>query len=119
MAASNRRWTAIILIAFAAILILIQHQSLRAEPSGIRQRWQYASLMTSPRLSKWTSPDAQRTEEGDQGYLHLYTDMGGTKPADKVSLIDLLNLLGNQGWELVAIDGGEGPHQYLFKRLAE
>lgn len=83
------------------------------------RRWEYASLMTSVRLSKWTTPQAELIAEGDRGYLKLYADLGGRKPAEKVSLPDLLNLAGAAGWELAAIDGGEGPHQYIFKRLAE
>jgi len=83
------------------------------------RKWQYATLMTSVRLSKWTTPQAELIAEGDRGYLKLYADLGGRKPAEKVSLVDLLNLAGGEGWELAAIDGGEGPHQYIFKRPAE
>ena len=87
--------------------------------AGSRPRWEYASLLTSARLCKWTSPQADLLEEGARGYAKLYADLGGEKPVEKVSLVDLLNVVGSQGWELVAIDGGEGPHQYLFKRAAE
>lgn len=79
-------------------------------------RWEYASLLTSARLCKWTTGQIDLREEGTTGYKLLYAEMGGKKPPAEVSLIDLLNLAGEQGWELVAIDGGEGPHQYLFKR---
>ena len=75
--------------------------------------------MTSTRLSKWTTPQAELIADGDRGYLKLYADLGGRKSADQVSLVDLLNLTGAQGWELAAVDGGEGPHQYIFKRPAE
>jgi hypothetical protein len=94
----------------------ILHPSASAQVPQPHTRWQYASLLTSARLCKWTAPDDQKIEEGEQGYAHLYTDLGGTKPPDKISLVDLMNLIGNQGWELSAVDGGEGPHQYLFKR---
>jgi hypothetical protein len=97
-------------------IIFFHHPTLRAEAPVPRQRWEYAALMTSARLSKWTSRQSQYSEEGDKGYLQLYRDLGGKKPIQTVSLIDLLNLAGDDGWELVAIDGGDGPHQYLFKR---
>jgi len=121
MKALSRKWPVVILFAIAATFLLLHHQNLNAQaqpqPQPPRPHWEYASLMTSARQSKWISADLRHTEDGDQGYIRLYTALGGKKPADKISLIDLLNLAGDQGWELTAIDGGEGPHQYLFKRL--
>lgn len=106
----------ILAIATAFCLVLFLNLPTRGEPPT--RHWQYASLLISTRLSKWTSPDGDLLEEGDRGYVKLYVDLGGKKPAEKVSSIDLLNLVGEHGWELVTIDGGEGPHQYIFKREA-
>jgi hypothetical protein len=103
-----------VVIAFCLSLLL--NRPIHGGPPTTQRHWQYASLLISTRLSKWTSPDGDFLEEGDRGYVKLYVDLGGKKPPDKISTIDLLNLVGEQGWELVTIDGGEGPHQYIFKR---
>src|SRR5579862_8722495 len=96
------------ILAAAFLLTLLTSHPTYGEPPGAYRHWQYASLLISTRLSKWTSPEGDLLEEGDRGYAKLYADLGGKKPAGKVSTIDLLNLVGEQGWELVTIDGGEG-----------
>jgi hypothetical protein len=114
-----RAYCTLTAILIALSLGLFPTHSIGAAPPTTQRQWQYASLLISTRLSKWTSPDIALIEEGDRGYAKLYADLGGKKPADKVSTIDLFNLVGEQGWELVTVDGGEGPHQYIFKRTAQ
>ena len=114
-----RAFILLIAILIAASLANPLSHAATTRPADAHPHWEYASLLTSARLCKWTAPQADLLEEGARGYAKLYADLGGKKPVEKVSLVDLLNIVGAQGWELVAIDGGEGPHQYLFKRPAE
>lgn len=106
----------LMLLLAASFAAALPARSATTQPAHGTRAYEYASLLTSSRLCKWTTPQSDLLEDGPKGYAQLYKDLGGAKPPEKVSLIDLLNLVGRDGWDLVAIDGGEGPHQYIFKR---
>lgn len=111
---AGNKWLVLFLaVAFAAAL---PARAATTHPAPQTRGYEYAALLTSARLCKWTTLQSDLLEDGPGGFAQLYRDLGGAKPPEKVSLIDLLNLVGREGWELVAIDGGEGPHQYIFKR---
>ena len=46
----------------------------------------------------------------------LYRKLGGEKPEESFTLIDLFNLLGQKGWELASSSDDEQSQEYVFKR---
>jgi hypothetical protein len=49
----------------------------------------------------------------------VYERLGGKLPRDKVANTEVLNLVGQKGWDLVALTHQPGPTMtFWFKRLA-
>ena len=89
------------------------------EPVTTRRRlppkWEYAQYSLLPRtMANWHS-ESQSIVELES--YDMFTKMGGKCPKDKYGIVELLNLVGNRGWELIATpDFSDNSVVYIFKR---
>ena len=87
-----------------------QQQRLRQQPPQQRTTWEYARLLVNDGNTAWHA--------GENGLIIdvvplevQYQRLGGVQPAN---LTNLLNVIGRDGWELVATD----ESVWTFKRPA-
>ena len=81
---------------------------------SLRKIFQYGSLNHEKDVTcMWNSSDSL-VIAGD--YFELYRKLGGEKGDNAFAIVDLFNLLGHKGWELVSSHEEEQAQDYLFKR---
>ena len=92
------------------------HSSLAAGPPD-RPKWEYATLSISGNLI-WVDPERHYNESNDvpDYYNRLAKDLGGTLDPSYGLGVQLLNIVGAQGWELMAVDSAGTT--FYFKRTA-
>jgi hypothetical protein len=104
----------IVLVALWALIAwngnAAAQQQERREPG-----WEYATYVNAGLLSVWNTSQAKL--DGDNAH-EVYTRLGGKKPRDRFTNVDMLDHLGERGWELVAIEIVDGGHKFYFKRPA-
>jgi hypothetical protein len=87
-----------------------------AQPAPAQPRWECAPYLRSDEAVVWQAPDESCT--GLDVY-DVYKRLGGKLPRDKVANTEVLNLVGQKGWELVAVTHQPGPTMtFWFKRPA-
>ncbi len=80
---------------------------------SLRKVFQYGSLYhVQDETCTWNSGDALVAP----GYFELYQKLGGEKGAEVFAIVDLFNLLGHKGWELVSSHEEADAQDYVFKR---
>ena len=100
------------LVAAAAVLAARS----AAQPAPVQPRWEYASFLRSDEAAAWQAPDGSAVAPDAFG---VYEKLGGKLLRDKVANTEVLNLVGQKGWELVAVTHLPGPEMtYWFKRPA-
>ena len=78
-------------------------------------KWQYGLLTFADMNYSWESSQSQFAE---LDAAKLLSDLEN-HPVDKASYMEILNALGSQGWELVAIEplgGDDKKTEFIFKR---
>ena len=80
--------------------------------------WEYATFLLAPSQYEWLGPKNQKVLSAN--FSQIITKMGCKLPngANSGNYVDLLNCVGTQGWELVAIKPEPTPdvEQWFFKR---
>jgi hypothetical protein len=78
--------------------------------------WEYAVYYDGDR-SAWSGPDR---ELWNQTAYELYQHLGGEKREEQFRRrsVDTFNLVGEAGWELLAVHNNRGLYAYYFKRPA-
>lgn len=119
-----RRWLLLPAAALGAVLLpllaTLPVPFARAQQSG-RERvvWEYAQLLANARQTRpaaWIT--AERAVAGEN-LEELFRDLAGGRSRERVTAVDILNLVGREGWELVSHSGVEdGAQTWLLKRAA-
>jgi hypothetical protein len=105
-------------VAAAAVVVPISvaQQPPPAQQPQRQQPWQYASFLRSDEAAVWQAPDQSAVAPDVFG---VYEKLGGKLPRERVANTEVLNLVGQRGWELVAVTHKPGPEMtYWFKRAA-
>lgn len=103
-----------------ACMIALPVPFARAQQSG-RERvvWEYAQLLANARQTRpaaWIT--AERAVAGEN-LEEVYRELSGGRNRERVTAVDILNLAGREGWELVSHSGVEdGAQTWLLKRAA-
>jgi len=101
----------------AAALLLARGtpaQPIAAAPE--RVEWEYGVLLRPGSAGGWRA--AGENLSATKAYT-LYREMGGSEPELQFDNSDLLSLLGQQGWELVAVVAEERGQSFYMKRPAQ
>jgi hypothetical protein len=113
------------LAAMTGQAILPTNKALAQAPKA-RQKWEYASLMFEDaamdlhrRAGKTTldSPGSVTTPDPDRSIEELYRQMGGKEHNPTLGM--LLNLIGQDGWEMVSFTHPSGVQIWVFKRASQ
>jgi hypothetical protein len=98
----------------AAAALLAARSGAQTAPA--QPRWEYASYLRSDEATVWQAPNESYVA---QDVFGVYERLGGKLPRDKVANTEVLNLVGQKGWDLVALTHQPGPTMtFWFKRLA-
>ena len=90
-------------------------QKVIAEPEQAR-RWEYSRFTFALAGVSWTTPDRDYAAEERDG---LYRYLANTDPQGDITSVDIANLIGSRGWELVSVSYSADPRgddNYWFKR---
>lgn len=112
-----------ILLAVAILPLLWRRGAASAQPAApphpaqpVAGHWQYASLSARPG-GRWVWHSPAGVIVGDRA--HVYRELGGReKLDDDVFTVELLNHLGQRGWEMVTVAADEDQPVYWFKQPA-
>ncbi len=81
--------------------------------------WEYGRLTFALAGVSWSTPDRHYgAEERDE----LYRYIANSDPQRDITSVDIANLIGSRGWELVSVSYSEdmrGDDNYWFKRSIE
>ncbi len=90
-------------------------QKVIAQPEQAR-RWEYSRFTFALAGVSWSTPDRYYgAEERDD----LYRYIANSDPQRDITSVDIANLIGSRGWELVSVSYSEDPRgadNYWFKR---
>jgi hypothetical protein len=102
------------------------------EPKPSRPKWEYARLQSTLMLPKppnklmfivtFRSGEKKIKKEGEQATYELYEALGGKPDTRGFDFQNVLDLLGEDGWELVFKEEDQSPggsmstKEYWFKR---
>ncbi len=91
-------------------------QKVIAEPPEQARRWEYSRFAFALAGVSWSTPDRHyAAEETDD----LYRYIANSDPQGDITSVDIANLIGSRGWELVSVNYSEDPRgddNYWFKR---
>ena len=107
----------VVIAAMLTTLAVLLAARSGAQPAPAQPpRWEYASYLRSDEAVVWQAPDESCTGVDVYG---VYERLGGKLPRDKVANTEVLNLVGQKRWELVAVTHQPGPTMtFWFKRPA-
>ncbi len=112
----NKRVVLIVVTLAAAATVFALRSVAQPTSAPSHARWEYASFLRSDEAAVWQAPDGSAVPPDVFG---VYDKLGGKLLRDKVANTQVLNLVGQQGWELVAVTHQPGPEMtYWFKRPA-
>ena len=94
------RTRAILIISTLITVAVVVAGGLRAQPAPAQHRWEYASFLRSDKAAVRQAPDGSAVAPDVFG---IYERLGGKLPREKVANTEILNLVGQRGWELVAV----------------
>lgn len=99
------------LIGFFALSSAVSSQEL---PVTVPDKWEYAYILSEQKLVRASNGSNDFTDTNQYG---VYRKMGGTKPLEQFrQTVDLMNILGQGGYELTVIDRYPTGIIYWFKR---
>jgi hypothetical protein len=108
--------TRVLFITILIAVVAVQVVRSVAQPAPSQPRWEYASYLRSDEATVWQAPDESFVGQEVYG---VYERLGGKLPRDKVANTEVLNLVGQKGWELVAVTHQPGSTMtFWFKRAA-
>jgi len=105
----------LIIVAMLVVIVFVAF----GESATTRQtmpKWEYAQYLLAPELLAVWKSKSQNAESLSGNSYEMFVKMGGRCHEDKYGIVDLLNLVGGRGWELVAIQGDDKASSYIFKR---
>jgi hypothetical protein len=117
-------WT--LAVALMIAQTLLPKSSAAAQAPKARQQWEYASLVFGDtaldlhwQAGKTTlvSPGNVKKPDPDRSINALYQQLGGKQEA--TTLGALLDLIGQDGWELVTYAHPPGAQSWMFKRPSQ
>ncbi len=121
----RRSWTALtppvrvvgVLIAGLVVGIFISSglQKVVAQPEQARI-WEYSRFTFALAGVSWSTPDGHYAAQGRDD---LYRYIANGDPQGDITSVDIANLIGSRGWELVSVSYSEDPRgadNYWFKR---
>ncbi len=108
-----------------AAAIISSETRAQSGSSPMRVRWEYAQFAASDDpgggCNLYLPPNGY--EKNGQPVAYWYQKLGGPAsrraPGDRIFPIDVINLLGREGWELVSVHphtGALAGNDYYFKR---
>ena len=104
-------------VAAAAFLMFLQRApEAQAAPAEHARRWEYASLSYRLVETKWLWRSPTENWGGDKE--ELFRKLGGQprQPVGEVWYGEIVNLAGQQGWEVVTVLDRDQGTQVWFKR---
>jgi hypothetical protein len=115
----------VVIVAVAAVVVRSQAQ--QARPNADRQKWEYAqwSIVTVKFDKPMThvtfkSPDRYVLKDGQNPSWDVFTELGGKAEQRRYDIQNVMQLLGEDGWELVQMHDDNGDRvritNYFFKR---
>jgi len=113
------------LLAMTAQALLPSDNALAQAPKA-RQQWEYASLMFEDgamdlhwRAGKTAldTPGSVTKPDPDRSFKEMYRQLGGKEQNPTLGMI--LNLIGQDGWEMVSNTHPAGVQIYMFKRASQ
>lgn len=109
---------AAVLVAGIVLGVLLSSglQNIVAQQPAGAQRWEYGRFGFAMAGVVWSTPDHHFVAE-DPADLHRY--IAKTEPQGNVSPVEIVNLIGSRGWELVSVTYSRDPRDYddyWFKR---
>jgi hypothetical protein len=114
-------WT-LVLAAMTGHAVLPTSSAV-AQAAKARQQWEYASVIVADAAGDvhWQTGKTTRSSPGDvskpdpsRGVNDLYRQLGGKEEAPTLGM--LLNLIGQDGWEMVSYTRPPGVQTWMFKR---
>jgi hypothetical protein len=118
-----KRWIMTVIVIVAVAVVVMQGQAQQARPNANRQKWEYAewqySVLGNRFFAYFKSSQQKTTKEGDNANFDLYKSLGGKADVNNFSSQNILDMLGDDGWELIIKDQTGGTVQtltYVFKR---
>lgn len=94
-----------------------------AQPAKVRHQWGYASLVIGDAAGDvhWQTGNTTKSSQGDvtkpdpsRGINELYRQLGGKEQNPTFGM--LLDVIGQEGWEMVSYTRPSGIQTYIFKR---